>query len=103
MADFDLIDTIDGTSKTSGTEFFTADITVVNGGVFRLEISTDGSAVIEVTFDSGANWTKLNGGTALAADNLHVFDVIVNKGDTFNMRQATGTVVLDIMRVYQAG
>lgn len=100
--DHDLIASIDGTSKTTGTECFTADLKSTESvGIFRIQVSGSLAHVLEVTFDSGSNWTKLNSGVNLVADQLYIFDVIVHKPDTFNMRQATGTVVFDILRVYQ--
>jgi len=100
--DHDLVASIDGTSKTSGTECFTADLRSTESvGIFRIQVSGSANHVLEVTFDSGSNWTKLNSGGTLTADEIYIFDVIVHKADTFNMRQSTTTVVFDILRVYQ--
>ena len=97
----ELVITIDGTSKTSGTECFTADLVPVANGIYRIEVSGSLAHVLEVSFDSGSNWTKLNNGTTLVADQLYIFDVMVKAGDAFQMRQATGTVVFDILRIFR--
>jgi len=97
----ELVTNIDGVSKTSGTECFSADLSPVANGTYRIEVSGSLAHVLEVTFDSGGNWTKLNSGTLLVADQLYIFDVMIKTGDTFNMRQATGTVVFDILRIYR--
>ncbi len=97
----ELVTNIDGTSKTSGTQCFTADLLPVANGTYRIEVSGSLAHVLEVTFDSGTNWTKLNNGAQLVADQLYVFDVMIKTGDTFNMRQSTGTVVFDILRIYR--
>jgi len=101
MADHDLIGSIDGTSKATGVECFATDLSPVGTGIFRIMVSGSLAHVLEVTFDGGTNWTKLNSGGTLTADNVHIFDVMINSGDTFNIRQSTGTVVFDILRVYQ--
>ena len=95
----ELVSSIDGTSKTTGTECFTADLAPVANGIYRIEVSGSLAHVLEVTLDSGSNWTKLNNGTTLVADQIYIFDVTVNTGDAFNMRQSTGTVVFDILRI----
>ena len=100
--DLDIIASIDGASKTSGTECFDADLkTTESTGIFRIMVSGSLDHVLEVTFDSGSNWTALNSGANVVVDQIYIFDVIVQKKDTFNMRQSTGTVVFDILRVYQ--
>jgi len=95
----ELIATIDGTSKTSGTECFTADLVPQRHSTYRIMVSGSLAHVLEVTVNSGTDWTKLNSGTELVADQLYIFDVMVLDGDTFNMRQGTGTVVFDILRI----
>jgi len=95
----ELIATIDGTSKTSGTECFTADLVPERHATYRIMVSGSLAHVLEVTVNSGTDWTKLNNGTTLVADQLYTFDVQVLDGDAFNMRQATGTVVFDILRI----
>jgi len=97
----ELVTTIDGTSKTSGTECFTADLEPVANGIYRIEVSGSVAHALEVTFNSGTNWHFLNGGVDLAVDNLYIFDVVIRTGDLFNMRQASGTVVFDILRIYR--
>lgn len=79
--------------------FFAADILPQANTVYRVLISGSGSQVLEVTLNSGTDWTKLNGGTALATDLLFAFDIDVKRGDAFNLRQATGTVTMDILRI----
>jgi len=97
----ELVTEVDGLSRTTGQETFAADLSPVANGIYRIEVSGSLAHVLEVTFDSGTNWTKLNGGVDLTADNLYIFDVVIKRGDAFNMRQATGTVVFDILRIYR--
>lgn len=52
-------------------------------------------AILEVTFDDGVTFSKLNEGVALTQGNLFTFDVYVKFGDLFNIRasNAGGTTV----------
>ena len=97
----ELVTEVDALSRTSGQECFAADLVPVANGIYRIEVSGSLAHVLEVSFDSGSNWTKLNNGTTLVADQLYIFDVMVKTGDAFQMRQGTGTVVFDILRIYR--
>ena len=102
MTDFDLLGNDDGVTEAQNTEWFAADITPTGIGLFRFEVSVSAAVVIEVTLDSGANWTALNGNVALVADSLYTFDIFVQADDDFNIRIPTaGGAVVDIGRVYQ--
>ena len=92
---------IDGTVKAQNAEFFSADITAQKTGIFRLMLSLSATKVVDVTFDSGSNWTALNDGTSLTTDQLYAFDVMVKVGDTFNMRIPTASgATVDVGRVF---
>lgn len=102
MIDYDLIDDIDGITKAQNAKFFTTDLVPIHTGIFTIQLSLSASVIIEVTFDSGSNWTALNSNVALGIDQLFIFDVGVKTGDAFNMRIPTaGGAVVDIGRVYQ--
>ena len=102
MADYDLIGIDDGATEAQNAEWFATDLSPSNNGFFTLEISVSAAVVIEVTFDSGTNFTALNSGVALGVDQLFLFDVYVRLGDTFNIRIPTaGGATVDIGRVYQ--
>jgi len=102
MTDFDLLGNDDGVTEAQNAEWFAADITPTGIGLFRFEVSVSLAVVIEVTLDSGANWTALNGNVALVADSLYTFDIFVQADDAFNIRIPTaGGAVVDIGRVYQ--
>ena len=102
MADFDLIGTDDGATEAQNAEWFTTDLAPTLNGIFRLEVSVSAAVVIEVTFDSGSNFTALNSNNSIGADQLFVFDIYVRVGDTFNIRIPTaGGATVDIGRVYQ--
>jgi len=100
--DFDLIGINDGATEAQNAEWFATDLAPTVTGLFRLEISVSAAVVVEVTFDSGSNFTALNKNVALGVDQLFVFDVFVKIGDTFNMRIPTsGGATVDVGRVYQ--
>ena len=100
--DFDLIGIDDGETEAQNAEWFSSDLLPTLNGIFRLEVSVSAAVVVEITFDSGSNYTALNSNNAIAADQLHVFDIYVRTGDTFNIRIPTGGgAVVDIGRVYQ--
>ncbi len=101
MSDYDLIGIDDGATEAQNAEWFATDLLPSNNGFFTLEISVSAAVVIEVTFDSGTNFTALNSGVALGVDQLFLFDVYVRVGDTFNIRIPTaGGATVDIGRVY---
>ena len=100
--DLDLIGIDDGVTEAQNAEWFATDLLPTMNGVFRLEISVSAAVVIEITFDSGTNFTALNSNVALGADQLNIFDVCIRVGDTFNIRIPTaGGATVDIGRVYQ--
>jgi len=91
-------------SKTATTEWFASDLLMSeNLGFFRITLSISASAIIEVTLDSGSNWTALNSGIALVADQIYTFEVPVRNGDTINFRTPSGatTTTVDIGRIDQ--
>jgi len=100
--DYDLIGIDDGATEAQNAEWFASDLVPTLNTIFRIEISVSAAVVVEITLDSGSNFTALNTNTALGADQLFVFDVFVKIGDTFNMRIPTaGGATVDIGRVYQ--
>lgn len=92
--------------KAANAEWFAADLTANIETdiaiVFEIQVSVSVAVVVEVTFDSGSNWTALNNGTAIGADKLHTFDVKLRSTDTFNMRTPTaGGATVDVCTVDQ--
>jgi len=101
---YDILGIDDGATETQNTEWFAADLLPTDNSIIRIEISVSLAVVVEVTFDSGSNYTALNSNVALAADSLYIFDIFVKTGDTLNFRIPTGGgAVVDIGRVYQEG
>jgi len=91
-------------SKTQNTEWFATDLSPVvlapKTAKFRITVSCSATVIVEITLDSGSNWTALNSGTAIGADEIFLFDVPVRNGDTFNMRTPTaGGCTVDICRI----
>jgi len=95
----ELISNQDGLSRTTGQEVFAADLVPERHAIWRIMVSGSLAHVLEVSVNSGTDWTKLNSGAELVADQLYTFDIQVLDGDTFQMRQSTGTVVFDILRI----
>ena len=104
MTQFDLLTNNDGVTEAQNAEWFAADIKPVHTGLMRIEISVSLAVVVEITFDSGSNFTALNSNVALGVDQVFVFDVFVNTGDLINFRIPTaGGAITDIARMYQEG
>ena len=88
-------------AKAQNVEWFSADLQEqqvseqFGASKFRLTIGINSEVKVQVTLDSGSNWLYLNGGNALVADSIYMFDVGVRDGDNFNMRtdDASGTTV----------
>ena len=104
MPQFDLIANNDGVTEAQNAEWFATDVTPVHSGLMRIEISVSVAVVVEITFDSGTNFTALNSNVALTADSLYIFDVFCKVGDLLNFRIPTaGGAITDIARMYQEG
>ena len=93
--------------KTANAEWFAADLTADIESdisiIFEIHVSVSAAVVVEVTFDSGSNWTALNDGTAIGADKLRIFDIKLRSTDNFNMRTPTsGGATVDICTVDQS-
>ncbi len=91
-------------AKAQNAEFFAADllpfVLAQYAAKNKISISVSAAVVIEITLDSGSNWTALNAGVAIGVDQLFTFDVAIRNGDTFNMRTPTGGgATVDICRV----
>jgi len=104
MTQFDILGIDDGETETQNTEWFVSDLLPVHSGLMRVEISVSAAVVVEVTFDSGTNFTALNSNAVLGVDQLFIFDLFVKTGDTINFRIPTaGGATVDIGRIYQEG
>jgi len=77
-------------AKAQNDEWLVADLEVDDLGKFRFNIATSTAVVVEYTLNSGNNWLKLNGGTALIANSAFGFDLYVRAGDLINFRTPTG-------------
>lgn len=74
-------------SVSANTDWYSTDITPSSPFVVGLAfcISLNTSSVVEVTLD-GTNYSKLNGGTALTANSLYIFELLVTSGQSINIR-----------------
>ena len=54
--------------------------------VFSILVCYDKSTRIEVTFNGGTDWCKLNNDDDIVEDNLYLFAFPVKDGDLFNVR-----------------
>ena len=92
-----LIDSILSTSKGIDVEWLTEDISVEidDDRVVELtmEVTVDTELILEVSFDSGANWTQLNSAVAVPIDELFTLTVIAKNGDLINFRSGTASTV----------
>lgn len=76
-------------SKAQNAEFFGSDLTLTqpslgNGAIWHCQFSASDACNVDVTFDSGTNWTEL---TALVTDTLVTIDIYVARTDQVNFRQ----------------
>lgn len=86
-----------GATKTSGTEWFT-DTTKIGTGKIWISIGTQTAMTLEVTH----NGTNYCNGKTFAAGDCAVLVDIIGAGETFNLRQSSGsTVTLNWCNVWQ--
>lgn len=86
-----------GTTKTTTTEFFT-DTTALKPGKVWICIGTATAMTLEVTHD-GTNYCN---GATFAAGDCKVLVDIISAGETYNLRQSSGsTVTLRWCKLYQ--
>ncbi len=67
--------------------------------IFRIEWSADAVGILTATLDS-TNFVDFNNGSNLRADSLHLFDMVVEHGDLFNLRFNRATTIR-FLRVIQ--
>ena len=78
-------------------EDYAPDVQVGKAVDLICQFSLSADVVVEVTLNSGTDWTKLNSGVALGVDQLKQFDVFATNGDLVNFRTATvGGTTVDI-------
>jgi len=97
-------------SKTGTAELANTDISGVDlspsgtspgdAVIFRIEWSADQVGVLSATLDS-TNFVEFNNGANLRANSIHLFDMVVEHGDLFNLRfnKATNIVFLRVLQV----
>lgn len=87
--------TIQETSKAINTDWFAANISPTRTPAnHRVYIRLATTSVVNILMDDGTNsdiTMVLNDGTALTANNLYAFDIIVPAGYSYNLQHATGT------------
>lgn len=82
-------------SKAINTDWFAADISPTNSpAIMRIMIRLATTSVVSIYLDDGATTDlqlDLNGGVALTANSVYIFDILVLSGQSFNIQHATGT------------
>jgi len=96
-------------SKTNTAELADTDISGVDlspvgtspgdAVIFRIEWSADGVGVLSATLDS-TNFVVFNNGSNLRGESLHLFDMVVEHGDLWNL-QFSKNVTIRFLRVIQ--
>ena len=80
-----------------GATDYTPDVAVGKSMNLILQVSVSAAVIVEVTLDSGSNWTALNSGVAIPIDQLFQFDIFATNGDLVNFRTPTvGGATIDI-------
>jgi len=88
--------------KALDAEIFAADLTTQSYSKWIIIWSASTAEALEVTYDSGSNWTDITGQiVATKADALETFTIYVGPNDTFNMREGTNGGTIDICRVIE--
>ena len=91
--------TIKATSKAVDVDYFAANISGTNSPAnHRLYIRLATTSVVNIQMDDGTNSNiemVLNGGTALIANHLHAFDIIVPAGYSYNIQHKTATQLIN--------
>lgn len=87
--------TIKETSKAVDTDYFAANITPTNAPAnHRIYIRLATTSVVNILMDDGTNTDivmNLNDGTALDANDLYAFDVVIPEGYSYNIQHDTAT------------
>jgi len=96
-------------SKTNSAELANTDISGVDlspsgtsagdAVIFRIEWASDVVGVLSATLD-GTNFVEFNNGSNLRADSLHLFDMVVEDGDLWNLQFNKNTTIR-FLRVIQ--
>lgn len=98
----DFIAKADGETKAKDTEWFDSDLIPRKGEIYRLQVFSSTSIIVEVTLDSGLHWALLNNGVPIGANRIFAFDIFVLTGDTFNVKTpTTGGTTLHSCRVFR--
>ena len=94
------------TAIGANTDFLATDLTITPVGpepdtvyppcLFRIMIAIDTAQVFSVEIDDGTSEVALefNGGVALVAQCVYIFDILVNEGDSINF-QCDGAVQIE--------
>ena len=86
--------------KAQNAEWLTPDIVPTKNAKFRVTLSLSASVVIQVTLNSGGDWSALNSNETIVANSMFIFDVTVRVGDEFNVRIPTaGGATIVICRI----
>lgn len=87
--------TIRVTNKAVNTDWFASNVSPTNAPAnHRIYILLATTSVVNLQMNDGINSNitmNLNGGTALTADSLYAFDIIVPDGYSYNIHHKTGT------------
>lgn len=88
----------------ANTNIFFSDLNPIITPVdFRVQIIMSNSGVFSVVITNGGNSQvgSLNGGVALTAGALYIFDILINKGDTINFRYSNTGGNIQVLRVQE--
>jgi hypothetical protein len=95
------VGTIKQTSKAVNTDYFATNLSPqANAGpvLHRIQIRLATGSIVKVEMDDGTNTNieyDLNGGTALGAGQVFIFDIVVPQGYSYNIQHETGTQLVD--------
>jgi len=90
---FNLTDSaITANTDISGSDLSPSGTSVGNAVIFRVEWSSSSVGVLSMTLD-GITFVELNNGTNLRAESIHLFDVVVDHADLFNLQFNKNTTI----------
>ena len=90
---------IHGASPGANTSILGADLIPTNPPcLFRTMICLGGAAIFYADFKQkdAVSTMKFNSGTALTADAVYMFDILVHSEDTVNLKVDTGVVIKEL-------
>jgi hypothetical protein len=94
------------TLPAANSDFLTSAVVPTNPPALMLiEVAISVTGILSATIINGGNTQTVffNSGTALVANSLYIFGLILHSGDTMNIRYSVTGGVIQVLRIDQTG